>query len=55
MSELLHKQVNAQKVKNFWGSHKLSQAYEKVCDEMKQTNKINDASVKMLFQGGSLV
>ena len=39
MSELLDKQVNAQKEKIFRGSRKLPQAHEKVCDEMKQTNK----------------
>ena len=33
MSELLDKQVNAQKEKNFQGSRKLPQAHEKVCDE----------------------
>ena len=35
MSELLDKQVNAQKEKIFRGSRKLPQAQEKVCDEMK--------------------
>ena len=39
MNELLDKQVNAQNEKNFHGSHKLLQAHEKVCDEMKQTRK----------------
>ena len=33
MSELLDKQVNAQKEKIFWSSHRLPQAHEKVCDE----------------------
>ena len=33
MSELLDKQVNAQKEKIFRGSRKLPQAHEKVCDE----------------------
>ena len=33
MSELLDKQMNAQKEKRFWGSCKLLQAHEKVCDE----------------------
>ena len=33
MSELLAKQVNAQKEKIFQGSSKLPQAHEKVCDE----------------------
>ena len=33
MSELLDKQVNAQKEKIFRGSRKLLQAHEKVCDE----------------------
>ena len=32
MSELLDKQVNAQKEKIFQGSPKLPQAHEKVCD-----------------------
>ena len=53
MSELLDKQVNAQKEKNFQGSCKLLQAHEKVCNEMKQTNKKNDARVKMLLKEGS--
>ena len=35
MSELLDKQVNAQKEKIFWGSHRLPQAHEKVYDKMK--------------------
>ena len=33
MSELLDKQVNAQKEKIFRGSRKLPHAHEKVCDE----------------------
>ena len=33
MSDLLDKQVNAQKEKIFRGSRKLPQAHEKVCDE----------------------
>ena len=41
MSELLDKQVSAQKEKNFGDSRKLPQAHEKVCDEMKQRK--NDA------------
>ena len=39
MSELLDKQVNAQKEKIFWGSHKLPQAHEKVCDENERRKK----------------
>ena len=39
MSELLDKQVNAQKEKNFRGSRKLLQAHKKVCDENEQTKK----------------
>ena len=39
MSELLDKQANIQKEENFWGSCKLLQAHEKVCDEIKQTKK----------------
>ena len=53
MSELLDKQINAQKGKNFGGSRKLPQAHEKVCDEMKQTKKKNYARVKMLLKEGS--
>ena len=51
MSELLDKQVHAQKEKNFWGSRKLLQAQEKVCDEMKQEK--NNARVKIIFMEGS--
>ena len=39
MSELLDKQVNAQKEKIFWGSGKLPQAHEKVCDENERRRK----------------
>ena len=50
MSELLDKQVNAQKEKNFQGSLKLPQTHEKVCDEMKQTKKKRCAR-KNVFEG----
>ena len=56
MSELFDKQVNAQKEKNFWDSHKLPQAHKKVCNEneRKQVEK-NDACLKMLLmEGGHL-
>ena len=39
MSELFHELVNAQKEKNFQGSHKLQQAHKKVCNEMKGRGK----------------
>ena len=42
MSELLDKQVNAQKdslKKYFWGSRKLPQAHKKVCNENESRNK----------------
>ena len=42
MSELFDKEVNAQKEslkKYFWGSRKLLQAHEKVCDENKTKKK----------------
>ena len=55
MSELFDIQVNAQKEKSIWGSRKLPQAHETVCDENK-TNKQrrrNDACVKMLLTEGS--
>ena len=47
MSELLDKQVNAQKEKIFRGSRKLLQAHEK-CERRK-----NNMHVKMLFMEGS--
>ena len=40
MSELLDKQVNAQKEKIFRGSRKLPQAHEKVCDENESKIRI---------------
>ena len=43
MSELLDKQMNAQKEKNFWGSSKLPQANKSVK---------NDVCVKMLLKEG---
>ena len=39
MSELLDKQVNAQKEKIFRGSRKLPQALEKVCDENERRRR----------------
>ena len=48
MSELLNKQVNAQKEnlkKYFLDSHKLLQAHEKVCDE-NETKKKDDGQLK---------
>ena len=51
MSELLDKQVNAQTKKNFQGSRKLLQAHEKVCDEMKQTNKKKRHTCKNVIHG----
>ena len=61
MSELLDKQVNAQKEnlkKYFRGSHELPQAHEKVCDENernKQRNKKKTTRVKVfLMKGGRL-
>ena len=54
MSELLDKQVHAQKEKNFRGSRQLLQAHEKVCDENEtKKQEKNDARVKMLFMEGS--
>ena len=54
MSELFDIQVNAQKEKNFWGSHKLPQARKKCVMKMKETKKKkNDACVKMLLMEGS--
>ena len=54
MSELFDKQVNAQKEKNFQGSHKLSQAQEKCAMTMKESRRIrkNDTHVKMVLIGG---
>ena len=39
MSELLDKQVNAQKEKIFRGSRKLPQAHKKVCDENERRRR----------------
>ena len=57
MSELFDKEVNAQKEnlkKYFWGSRKLPQAHEKVCDEneIKKQRK-NDVHIKMFLVEGS--
>ena len=49
MSELLDKQVNAQKEilkKYLRGSRMLPQAHENVCDENEQTNKEKMTHVK---------
>ena len=49
MSELLDKQVNAQKEnlkKYFRGSRELPQAHEKVCDEDESRKKKNDGRLK---------
>ena len=43
MSELLDKQVNAQKEKIYRGSRKLPQAHEKVCNENESRIRKNDA------------
>ena len=50
MSELLDKQVNAQKEKIFRGSRKLPQAHKKVCDENERKNHTR---VKIIFMEGS--
>ena len=52
MSELFDKQVNAEKEKNFQGSHKLPQAHEKVCNENERKRK-NDAC-KNVFKSEEL-
>ena len=53
MSELFDIQVIVQKEKNFWGSRKLPQAHEKVCDknERNKQRRKNDVVVngKKLF------
>ena len=49
MSELLDKQVNAQKEnlkKYFQGSRELPHAHEKVCDEDESRKKKNDGRLK---------
>ena len=50
MSELLDKQVNAQKDKFFRGSHKLLQAHKKVCDENEERKQEKNAC-KNVFNG----
>ena len=54
MSELFDKQVNAQEEKNYWGSRKLLQAHEKVCDENKRKlKKKNDRRLNYFcWKGG---
>ena len=54
MSELLDKQVIVQKEENLRGSHKLSQAHEKVCDEMKQTKTKKRHAHKNVIEGRKL-
>ena len=54
MSELLDKQVNAQKEnlkKYFRGSRELPQAHEKVCNEDESRKKKNDGHLKYYFCG----
>ena len=54
MSVLLNKQVNAKKERNFWGSRKLPQAHEKVCNENernKQTKKKKQRARKNVIHG----
>ena len=46
MSELFDIQVNAQKEKNFWGSHKLLQAHKKCAVKMKERNKQTNKQTK---------
>ena len=53
MSELLDKQVNAQKEKIFRGSRKLPQAHEKVCNENERRRRKNDTRIKIIFMEGS--
>ena len=57
MSELFDKPQKESLKKNFRGSHKLSQAHEKVCDEneRKKQKRKNDVHLKiLLMEGGSL-
>ena len=49
MSELLDKQLNALNEKISWGSCKLPQAHEKMCDENERNEEKNNARVKMLL------
>ena len=51
MSELLDKQVNAQKEKIFRGSRKLLQAHEKVCDENERRIRKKRRARKNLIRG----
>ena len=53
LSELLHKQVNAQKEfeKNFRGLHKIPQAHEKVCDENESRIRKKRRVPKIFFDG----
>ena len=49
MSELLDKQVNAQKEKIFWGSRKLPQAHEKVCDKNERRRRKKTTRAQKLY------
>ena len=51
MSELFDKPVNAQKEKNFWGSRKLLQAHEKVCDENERNKLEKRCTCKNVIYG----
>ena len=55
MSELLDKQVNAQKEslkKYFQGSHNLPQAHEKVCNENETNKQEKMTHTKNVIDGG---
>ena len=51
MSELLDKQVNAQKQKIFQGSCKLLQAHEKVCNENENRIRKKQCACKNVIHG----
>ena len=54
MSELLDKQVNVQKEKNFRGSCKLPQAHKKVCNENERNKEKKRRTRKNYIHGWKL-
>ena len=54
MSELFDKQVNAQKEKNFRGSHKLPQAHEKCAMKMKESRRKKRRAPKIFWMEGGV-
>ena len=52
MSELFDKQVNAQKEKNFQGSHKFPQAHKKCAMKVKESRRKKRQALKIFLMNG---